>query len=284
MELPDSHDFVALSDGLCHYRIDGPEDGTPLLMLHGATVPGWEFDRLVPFLHAAGLRTLRPDLFGHGYSDRPETVHDYALFLRQLGEFFDALSIAGPCHVLGHSLGAAVGARLVRQHPDRFERLVLAAPLMDFTVSDPRVRWLNIPILGEFLMPAYVIPMLVRRRTKRYRDIEDGRFVQKFRDQLSKPGFGPSLLSLIRSGALGDQSDCYRALDDHGHPVLVLRGEQDPLVSPEQIERICELTSHAIYHELEGTAHAFFMTHPEMAAPVIVEFLRQDAEGRPIGG
>ncbi|MEQ8660979.1 MAG: alpha/beta hydrolase, partial [Gammaproteobacteria bacterium] len=54
--------FAALSDGHCHYADEGPRDGRVVLLIHGATVPGWEFDRLVPYLHAAGLRTLRADL------------------------------------------------------------------------------------------------------------------------------------------------------------------------------------------------------------------------------
>jgi pimeloyl-ACP methyl ester carboxylesterase len=62
--LRDSKLFLRLSDGRCHYSIEGPTDGKPLLLIHGATVPAWEFDRIVPYLTANGFRCLRPDLFG----------------------------------------------------------------------------------------------------------------------------------------------------------------------------------------------------------------------------
>ncbi|MGD8978245.1 MAG: alpha/beta fold hydrolase, partial [Gammaproteobacteria bacterium] len=171
---------MTLSDGVCHYRIDGPDDGPVLLLIHGATVPAWEFDRIVPYLTAAGLRCVRPDLFGHGFSDRPPLAHEYELFVRQLSELLDRLELNGPVALLGHSLGAAVAARLLAAQPARFAAAVLAAPLVDFTVQNPMARLLNVPLLGELLMPAYVVPMLVRRRTRRYRAIEDGRFVGKF--------------------------------------------------------------------------------------------------------
>ncbi len=276
IELPESDEFVNLSDGLCHYRIDGENDAAAILLLiHGATVPAWEFDRLVPYLTEAGFCTVRTDLFGHGYSDRPHARYEHGLFVRQLIELLDALAIDEPVHILGHSFGAAVGARLINRQPKRFASLVLAAPLLNFTASTPATQLLNYPLLGEFLMPTYVQPMLLRRRTRRYRSIENGRFVGKFRNQLRKPGFSRALLSLFRSGSLGDQSECYKDLNRHDHPVLVLRGVEDDIVTREQIEVVCALVQRASYRELGGTAHSFILTHPEKVAPVVIDFFRQ---------
>ena len=271
--LPDTHEFVRLSDGRCHYRVDGSGEAGTVLLIHGATVPAWEFDRLVPFLVAAGYRTLRADLYGHGWSDRPRAVYGHDMFVRQMTELLDAVPGDEPVHVLGHSLGAAIGARLACREPDRVASLVLAAPLLDFTVQARATRLLRVPLLGETLVPLYVLPMLVRRRTLRYRDIEDGRFVGMFRDQLRLPGYGRALLSLFRSGALGDQSDCYAALADAARPVLLLRGVDDAILPPAQVAAIRRLVPQARHLELAGTAHSFIITHPEKVAPPVLEFL-----------
>lgn len=271
---PDSHEYLRLRDGVCHYRRDGPDDGDLILLIHGATVPAWEFDRLVPLLTAAGFRTLRADLYGHGYSDRPRLRYDQALFVRQLTELLDALGVPGPVHLLGHSLGAAIGARLALQEPARYDRLALAAPLLDFTGTRRLTRLLELPLVGECLVPLCVIPLLIRRRTRRYRSIEDGRFVALFQRQLAKPGFGRALLSLLRSGALGDQRDAYRALATGDHPLLLLRGADDLIVSDAQLRALASLAPRALCREIDNAAHAFMLTDPERVAPVLIEFFR----------
>lgn len=65
-------------------------------MIHGATVAGWEFDRLAPLLNLAGIRTLIPDLYGHGLSARLRMRYEYNLFSRQITELLEALSIRQP--------------------------------------------------------------------------------------------------------------------------------------------------------------------------------------------
>ena len=45
---------VELGDGVTHYRIEGSPDAQPLILVHGATVPLWEFDFIVPELVALG--------------------------------------------------------------------------------------------------------------------------------------------------------------------------------------------------------------------------------------
>lgn len=281
--LPDAFDFLRLSDGLCHYRVEGPCDGPTILLIHGATVPAWEFDRLVPFLTNAGYRTLRPDLFGHGYSDRPRAIYEITLFVRQLSELLDALGINEPVYLLGHSLGAAVGALLAGRQPERFASLILAAPLLSYTDNMKAVRLLECPLLGELLMPVYVVPMLVRRRTRRYQAIEDGRFVAKFTSQLRKPGFGRALLSLFRSGSLADQSECYRTLKRQARPILMLRGSEDTIVTSSQIDVIRALIPRVIHREVEGTGHAFLLTHPEKVAPILIDFLEQHQRANTAG-
>jgi hypothetical protein len=62
-------------------------------LIHGATMPSWQFDRVVPYLAEAGFRTIRLDLYGHGYSDRPTISHDYDLFGRQVSELLERLDL-----------------------------------------------------------------------------------------------------------------------------------------------------------------------------------------------
>ena len=264
-----------LTEGRCHYRVGGDPRGQAVLLLHGATVPGWEFDRLVPFFADAGYRALSPDFFGHGYSDRPDTRYSQDLLVRQAREFLETLEEDEPISIVGHSLGAAIGARLATAEPRRIRSIVLTAPLLDFASGQPAMRLLLMPGIGELLMETYIVPMLKRRRKRRYRRIDDGRFVRMFCDQFRIPGFGDALLSLIRSGALGDQSACYRALNESGLPSLVLRGLEDRIFTAGQLDTMRRLLPTAAVRACPGMGHPLMLTHPEIVAPLITGFLDQ---------
>lgn len=271
---PGEWHYMQLSDGLCHYAIEGPDSGKCVLMIHGATVPAWEFDRLVPYLNRAGYKTLRADLYGHGYSDRPNVIYDIQLYTRQMIELVERINITSPVHVLGHSLGSVIAANLLAQSPDRFCSLILAAPMVNYAKTMPLVKLLKWPWFGECMMHCYVVPMLVRRRTRRYREIEDGRFVQKFRNQLLKPGFGRALLSMLRADTLGDQFDEYRAAAASRVPSLILRGQHDHIVTHDQVQRLARIFPEAGYRQVDNTAHAFLLTDPDRLAPILINFMR----------
>ena len=271
--LPDAHRFVELPDGRCHFRLKGSDDAPVVLLLHGATVPGWEFDRLQRFLVNGGYRTLCPDLYGHGYSDRPPVTHNQALFVRQVKALLKALEITQLAAVIGHSLGASVAAHFAARHPGQLRRLVMTAPLLDFEAIQPAMRLLRTPLLGELLIHSCVVPMLKRRRQKRYLPIEDGRFARKYEEQFRVKGFGRSVLSLIRSGALGNQAAAYRQLAASRLPTLLLRGGDDVIFDAAQLAEICTLLPHARVQEFAGMGHPMMLTHPEAVGPVIVEFV-----------
>ncbi len=277
-KLPNTYQFAQLTDGRCHYRIDGLLTDRIILLIHGATVPAWQFDRIVPYLTGAGFCTIRLDLFGHGYSDRPSIAHNYDLFTRQIFELLSVLGLQAKdqqqkIDLFGHSLGSVIAAKLLLAAPDRFGSLIMAAPILDFFANEKSARLLKIPLLGELLVNSYVIPMLIRRRTYRYRNIEDGRFVGMFKDQFKLPGFGRSLLSLMRNGALANQRDSYTSINKLKNPVLFLRGSDDQIVTSTQMLSVEKFTPRAESQELEGLSHAMILTHPEKVSPHIVRFL-----------
>lgn len=274
-QLLDSHQFIQLSDGRCHYRIDGPESGSPILLIHGATVPLWEFDRIVTLLTEAGFRTIRLDLFGHGYSERPDKPHTFDFFTKQVFEFLNFLNLNQKIYLLGHSMGAVVAAKLILQKPEKFNSLIMVAPVLNFFANQSSAKFLRVPLLGEWLVKHYVIKMLIRRRTKRYCNIEGGRFVKLFHEQINAPNFGRSLLYLMRGDTLTDQSKLYHELNKLDKAILVLRGSQDIIITAKQIERIKMLMPGAKFAQIENTAHAMILSDPERVAPYMISFLNQ---------
>ena len=102
----------------------GPEDGHPVIALHGWLDNAASFSRLAPMLK--GLRIVALDLPGHGLSDhRPPGVNyqlwDYATEVLQAAEQFGWKRFS----LLGHSLGAIISVLIASAVPERIERLAL---------------------------------------------------------------------------------------------------------------------------------------------------------------
>lgn len=110
-----------------HYLDEGPADGIPILLLHGE--PSWSYlyRTMIPPLAEAGFRCIVPDQVGFGKSDKPTATDDYTYarhvdWMRQLT--CDHLDLRGVVF-FGQDWGGLVGLRLVAEHPERFDRVVV---------------------------------------------------------------------------------------------------------------------------------------------------------------
>jgi pimeloyl-ACP methyl ester carboxylesterase len=104
--------------------VDGPEDGTPVLFMHGWPDTHDLWRHQVAALAADGYRTLAPDLRGFGASDKPAEVDAYAL-KNTVVDMLAVLDAAGAAkaHVVAHDWGAAAAWGLTAFVPDRVETL-----------------------------------------------------------------------------------------------------------------------------------------------------------------
>jgi pimeloyl-ACP methyl ester carboxylesterase len=263
---------VELGDGVTHYRLEGPTDAQPLILVHGATVPLWEFDFLVPELGRAGFRTLRFDLYGHGLSDRPPIDYTLELFVRQTLELLEAVELPRPAALLGHSLGAAVASAVAARQPGRIDRLVLVAPMLDFNATSAWSRLFRLPAAGELVMSLFGVRALVRRRRRRYALIGQPQLADLFIEQVSFAGFGRALLSMIRAETLGDQTKRYAALRELGLDVLLISGGADAVIPAADIARVRALIGRHEGLDLPSAAHSLLLTHPADVAAALRAF------------
>ena len=78
-------EFIKLSDGVTHYELSGNKEAKTIVLVHGNVAPYISWDYTVDALVAAGFRVLRYDVFGHGFSDRPDVKkYNRELYNRQL--------------------------------------------------------------------------------------------------------------------------------------------------------------------------------------------------------
>src|SRR3712207_3232239 len=105
-------------------RADGPEDGRPVLLLHGFPETSLSWAAVTPRLTEAGLRTYAPDQLGYSPGARPLDVDAYALtnLVQVTADLMTALDVP-VAHVVGHDWGANVAWGLAAWHPDRVRTL-----------------------------------------------------------------------------------------------------------------------------------------------------------------
>ena len=109
-----------------HLRL-GPEEGTPILMIHGfgADLGTWMFNQ-------QALAEDRPvyalDLPGHGGSSKQVEDGSVAALAGTVRAYMDAAGI-DRAHLVGHSLGGAIALAIALDAPDRVTALTLVAPV-----------------------------------------------------------------------------------------------------------------------------------------------------------
>ena len=122
--MPGQVQQVDVGDLTFDVRVDGPEDGRPVLLLHGFPETSLSWSAVTPLLTAAGLRTYAPDQLGYSPGARPDEVAAYSTpSLAQVTvDLMTALGV-DRADVVGHDWGANVAWALAGWHPDRVRSL-----------------------------------------------------------------------------------------------------------------------------------------------------------------
>lgn len=239
---PPAGPFVTLTGGRLATLQDGPVDGPPVVLLHGASANASDpMEGIGRRLAARGFRVIAFDRPGFGWSDRIGGG-DAATPAAQAGLIAEALERMGvsPALVFGHSWAGALALALALDHPDRVAALALAAPVampMPDRMPDlpwywrlavtPPVAWLlsrtvGPPIAQHFLPEAARRVFQPQPPRADYPDLARS-------DLVLRPG---TLLANVQDllglpHALAAQSPRYGAIRV---PTLVIFGEADPIV------------------------------------------------------
>lgn len=98
----------------------GPEDGRPVLLLHGFPEAALEWEHQVARLGGEGYRAVAPDQRGYSPGVRPDDVSDYGMehLVGDVMAMADALGW-GRFDLVGHDWGGAVAWWAADRHPDR---------------------------------------------------------------------------------------------------------------------------------------------------------------------
>ena len=123
--------FIELTEGRTYYELSGPIDGGLIVLVHGFSIPSYIWQPTKQALVEAGYQVLTFDLYGRGYSDKPESDYGMELYVQQLADLLNSLKIKSQVNLVGMSMGGAVVTHFTNKYPEKVNKISLLAPLIE---------------------------------------------------------------------------------------------------------------------------------------------------------
>jgi pimeloyl-ACP methyl ester carboxylesterase len=270
--------FIRLSNGYTHYELTGPKTGRVVVLIHGLSIPMFDWDLQIEALTSAGYRVLRYDHFGRGYSDRPRAEYNRSFYVNQLLELLDELKIKGPINLVAHSFGGGIAAEFTVRNPELVDRVVFLAPVYHVAKDNIGVKLVSVPLLGSYLARLILVSSLTKRANAIFADsnlADTDSFKERFAQQTQIEGFEQSVISMFRSDALDSYETTYASLGKQDRKMLLVWGDNDGSVSHADIENIQRLIPTMEFELLPGVNHSPNLQVPERFNSLILKFLQE---------
>ena len=262
-QMASPYQFVTVEGITVRYTQRGAQSGTPVLFIHGfgGDLDNWLFniDALAEKYPVVAL-----DLPGHGQSEVRLPGPGLQDMARFVGQFLQALNL-NAVHVVGHSLGGALGTRLALDDPGRVQSLTLISsagfgPEIDqgyiqgFIQARSR-RELK-PVLERLFANQDLVSRAMVDNVLKYKRL-DG--VDALLAQLGE--------ALFPQGVQQDQPGL--ALAGTSHPLLLLWGQEDQVIPvahasyapPRARVKLFEHTGHMAQMEQAAEVNRLILEH-----------------------
>ena len=248
------------------FTIAGPDDGSPVVLLHGGGGNRQMWARTVKGL-ADRYRVIAPDLPGHG------ELRARRFDLRSAAELVAAAidrEAAGRAAVVGLSLGGYVGIALAARSPDRVSALVLSGATAEYLGR------------GGLATRLAAIPV---RLAARWFDRKSAEAIRRLAPaDIAEPMLAAGLSTRGAAEAFWrlPGRDYHAMLAGYRGPLLILNGERD------QENRKAESRALASWPQarvevIADAGHACAISQPDRFTDAVRTFLDGVAEARPAG-
>ncbi|BBZ51395.1 alpha/beta hydrolase [Mycobacterium heidelbergense] len=255
--------------------IDSADARPAVLMLHGGGQNRFSWKNTGQILADEGFHVVALDSRGHGDSDRAPGA-DYAVETLTADVMRVLEAIGRPVMIIGASMGGLTGILAAhRAGPDRVTQLVLVDVVPRFEKGgSARIRDFMMGNLDGFdtleqaadAVAAY-LPYRTKPRSpeglKKNLRLRDGRWHWHWDPAfMTKPGDDPELRT----------EKFEHAATSLAIPVLLIRGKQSDVVSPEGVQHFLRTVPNAEFVELPDAGHTAAGDDNDAFTEVVVDF------------
>ncbi len=275
--LRSASDMMDVEGARLHVRVDGPDAGPALIMIHGFGSSLHTWDDWAAAL-SDRYRVVRFDLPGSGLSPPdPTGRYDDARAFELLLGLMARLGI-GEATIIGNSVGGRIAWSFASAHPDRVSRLVLVAPdgfaSLGFEYGEaPEIGAVTHAM--RVILPRFLVKMNLDQSYSDPGKLEAD-VVTRYHALLRAPGARLALIQRMEQTILTDPLPRLRALQT---PVLLLWGEDDRLIPMSNAQDYLGALPDAQLTALPGVGHLPQEEAPDMSLVSVDAFLRALRDG-----
>lgn len=247
-----------------------------VLLVHGSGMSGASWGKTLTGL-GEGFRVLAPDLVGYGRSEpvsRARTV-DAKVDLDLLRPLLQA---EDRVHLVGHSYGGVLAAKLALEAPERVAQLVLIEPVLFSALRRTDDEEAREELAALYDEPSFLDPELGGTEG----------WMERFIDYWWGPGFWARMPEVARRASLRTAWKVFCEVRDISTdpapfaayaglpaPLTLLRGTRTTASARRIVDHLREHATHAEVAELEGAGHMSPLTHGEALGAKLRELLRR---------
>lgn len=260
---------VKVGDIKIHYEAHGK--GDPLVLIPGYAADSSSFFRQIPGL-AENYRVIAIDNRGTGLSDKPDIPYSMEMMAKDTAGLLQSLGIR-KAHFCGHSMGGLIAQHLALCYPERTASLILACTTCGVS---HRVR------ADQAAIDAMFDPKGTpeERAMRLLPFVLSQEFISNNMDVIQQFGllylktYPPPHVFRRQQEAM-NMFDSYDRLPEIRVPTLLITGEADQMVPPENSRILASRISGAESITLQGLGHLLPMEAPEALNRAIHDFLKR---------
>lgn len=245
--------------------------GEPLLLIMGLGYTHDMWNRTLPVV-SQRYRTISFDNRGVGRSDVPSGPYPIPVMATDAAAVMDAAGIES-AHVFGISMGGMIAQEFALQYPDRVHSLILGCT----SHGGPEAVAADAEVIGTLMARGMMspedgiramIPFIYDPSTPR-EHIEEDMEIRR-RTFPTAEGYFAQVRGIM-------VFDSRSRLAQLKIPTLVIHGESDRLIPPENGRQIARLIDGAKLLMIPGASHIFPTDQPDISHQAILSFLAEQA-------
>ncbi|MHA1206330.1 MAG: alpha/beta fold hydrolase [Candidatus Hodarchaeales archaeon] len=279
--------YISTNGIKLHTAFCGPENGKPVILLHGFPDAWFGWESQIQELASEGFRVIIPDQRGYNLSDKPKGKSNY--HMRVLSE--DILGLADSLeldkfHLVGHDFGAMVSWSIATISPERLQSLIIAnvphprvmQKFLRKNLGQIRKSWyaffFRIPRLPEKFVRRKNWKLLISAMARGLSDEERNRY----REAWAQENAITSMINWYRAICVRSNSQS-KTSSRITVPTIILWGKKDPHLSYEMAQLSVDVCEDGKLITFEEASHWVHQDEPDRFNQLMIDHIKRNEEG-----